>query len=423
MVGFLPNFFGIGETLPLLKIARSYIKKGGKVVIFSYGGRFKYLAKEVGCKIVKFKEYPWSKILTSVDREKIKEEKLFFIIYNEELITSFIEEEVKGFRQEGVKLLISSFNFSVNVSARILNIPSINLASGTVIPPYYRSGSVTFPENFENKFTKILPSFLKNQIARFVLLNNRLMVKDFNKIAKKYDVKPFKTFNEIILGDITFVCDDINFLGIQATKKFPEKNFIGPIYGGFFDKEEDKVDEDIKKHLERPGKSILLIMGTTRDKNLFRQIVETLNQTDYNIIIVYTTIDKNTLPKTKENILLKQFIKSPMLVHKMVDLSIIHGGRGTIYTAAYSGKPIIGIPMFIEHQYNIDNIVRNGAGIRVSQKFFKPQDLLNAINAIFSNYDNYLTNAQELATKLTKIKGEEKGAQRLVEIISEITKK
>ncbi|MHA1192994.1 MAG: glycosyltransferase, partial [Promethearchaeota archaeon] len=128
-------------------------------------------------------------------------------------------------------------------------------------------------------------------------------------------------------------------------------------------------------------------------------------------------------PKIKENILLKQFIKSPQIVNKMVDLAIIHGGRGTVYNVAYSGKPSIGIPTFIEQQYNIDCLVRNGAGLRISRKFFKPEKLLKAINTIFDNYDKYLKNAQELSKKLSGVTGEEKAVERITEIVDKKVKK
>lgn len=393
------------------------MKRGGKVIFFSHGGVHEHLAYEIGCKVIKLQKFTWEKIRENIDWEKFAFEELILKPYTKETINSFVEEEIEAFKKAGIKLLVSSFNLTGSISARALNIPLIVLVSGTSIPPFYKSGAVTFPENYENIFTKILPSSFKNQIARYILLNNKLLVKEFNEVAKKYNVRPFKTLNDILMGDHTFVCDDINFLGIQPTKDYPEGNFVGPIFGGLFEKKQDKVDDDIKKHLERPGKSILFMMGTTRDSRMFLKILDKLNQTDYNIIVVYTTIPEERLPKTNDNILLKKFIKTPILVNKMVDLTVIHGGRGTVYTTAYSGKPAIGIPYYSEHQYNIDNIVRNGAGLRVSMKFFKTQDLLNAINTIFSNYDSYLKNAQNLAAKLTSVPGEEKAAQRLIEII------
>jgi len=399
------------------------LDKGGKAIFFSHGGKTKQVTEELGCELVKLGKLPWSKVNEDLKNkgkfDKTPYEELLFAVYKKDLIKPFVEEEIEAFKNAGVDLIISSFNPTASISARALNIPLIVINSGTAIPPYYRQGPVTFPENYENVFTRILPKFIKNLITRWMLLNYKLMVKDFNKVAEKYGVKPFKNINDILNGDYTFVCDDINFLGIKPTKEFPMENFVGPISGGLLEKQKDTIDEDIKRHLNRPGKSILLMMGSNRNKKLYLNILEALNQTNYNVIAVYTTIKEDELPETKDNILLKKFIKSPKLVNKMVDLAIIHGGRGTVYTAAYSGKPIIGLPMYCEHQYNIDNMVNKGAGLRISKRFFKQEDLLKAIDTIFSNYETYLKNAQNLSKKLTTVPGEEKAAQRLFEIIEE----
>ena len=55
LIGFFPGFFDIGETYPLIKIAKHYQKMGGKVVVFSHGGEYEYLAKEQGFKIIRIK--------------------------------------------------------------------------------------------------------------------------------------------------------------------------------------------------------------------------------------------------------------------------------------------------------------------------------------------------------------------------------
>ena len=160
-------------------------------------------------------------------------------------------------------------------------------------------------------------------------------------------------------------------------------------------------------------------MGSTGEKKLFLDIVKTLASTSHNIIVVYTTIlQENELPNLGNNVLFKKFVKSPLTLSKYVDLTICHGGRGTIYTVAYSGKPAICLPMFIEHQYNIDSLVRHGCAIRISKRFFKSRELLNAIDTIFGNYDYYLNNSQKLERMLTKIPGEITGVKRLVELIN-----
>ena len=77
-------------------------------------------------------------------------------------------------------------------------------------------------------------------------------------------------------------------------------------------------------------------------------------------------------------------------------------GRGKVYTAAYSGKPVIGTLNITEQQYNLYCWIRNGIAIRLSKKYFRKIDFINAIDKIFANYDIYLQNAHNLANRLPK---------------------
>ncbi len=397
---------------------------GGKVVFFSRSRRYDYLTKEINGKLIKLKELSPLKVIEEFrkkvdDIEKIPYEKYIFALYNKDLISEYVEEEIITFRKAKVKIIVSTYNLSASISARVLKIPLIVLLSGTITSAYFRSGYASFPDNYENVITRIFPSKLKNLFAKWIYLNNKILVKDFNFVAKKYHIKPFQTLNDILTGDHTLVCDDINFLGIEPDDQYPLENFIGIITGGLIEKQISELDNDVKKHLERSGRSIFLTMGSSRDKPLFLEILDALNQTDYNVIAIYSTIDKEKLPKVRDNILLKKFLNQPIQVNKMVDLAIIHGGRGTVYNAAYSGKPVIGIPMYLEQQHNINNLLRRGVGLRLSKKFFKKEDFLNAIETIFSDYDKYLKNSQNLANSLEKKSGDKKASQRIIEIIKD----
>jgi UDP:flavonoid glycosyltransferase YjiC (YdhE family) len=247
-----------------------------------------------------------------------------------------------------------------------------------------------------------------------------MLVKDFNKIAKKYNVKSFRCLNDILLGDYTIVCDDIYYLGLKPTEEFPLENYVGPIISGGFSQEEQKIfDADVKNFLKKPGRSILFTMGSFGIKKLFLSILDALNKTDFNVIATYTKIlREEELPKLNDNILLKKFITNIKTLNQLVDLAIISGGRGTVYTAAFSGKPAIGIPLHIEQQYNIDTMVRYGNTIRLSKKYFTEKNLLSAIYKIFNNYNKYLKNAQLLKSKLPEPKGEENAAKRILEIVT-----
>jgi len=422
LIGFFPTFHSLGELLPQLKIAKKYLEMGGNAIFFSHGGAFEHLEKEIKCEVIKLKPFTYDDVINKYDLSKIKVEKQQILAYDIKTLEELVKDEIEAFKKTEVDLILSSFNPQAIISTRFLKIPLAVLISGTSTSIYYHSGLATFPENYENIFTKILPKSLKKYITSWMLLNNKTLVKNFNNVAKKYNIKPFKTINEILEGDYTLICDDINFLGIKPTKKFPSKNFVGPVSMGFSDKKVDKLDEDILEHLKRPGRSILFMMGSYPRRNQYMKILDMFNQTDYNVIVLSTVRSNIKLQNIKENILLKKYIKSPQIVNKMVDLAIIHGGRGTVYNAAYSGKPSIGIPDFIEQQYNIDCLVRNGAGLRISGKHFGVKELSKAIHTIFNNYEKYLKNAQRLSSKLNQDVTEKRAVKRLFEIFEEQSK-
>ena len=425
-VGSFTCFRTLGETVPGVKTAKKYLEMGGKLTFFSHGGEFEHLGEETGGKIVKLLPISYEEAVEKNNKRKIKYtfEKMAFECYNKKVIEDFVEEEIEEIKKHDIDLIVATFNPTVSISARVLNIPVIVLTSGTYGPIYFDSGYVTYPESYENSITRFVPSYIKNNIVSWLLKHNKMLVRDTNKVARKYKVKPFKNLNEIVLGDYTLLCDDINFIGLKPTKKYPKENFIGPIFGTDIHKDQnEEIPADIKAHLEKPGRSILVSMGTTVKHDLLLNIINTLNQTNYNIIVTCGRFDKSKWPEVNDNILLKVLIRQPLKINKMVDLAVIHGGRGTVYTSAYSGKPSVGIPMFVEQQYNLDTLVRNGVSIRGSRKFFKPEDFLKAIETIFNNYGTYYKNAQDLSAKLTREPGEVKAASRIIDIYNSLKQK
>jgi UDP:flavonoid glycosyltransferase YjiC (YdhE family) len=124
------------------------------------------------------------------------------------------------------------------------------------------------------------------------------------------------------------------------------------------------------------------------------------------------------IPGTALPALLKEFVPAE-IVNKMVDLAILHGGQGTFYTAAYSGRPVVGIPMQPEQQYNIDIQVRHGSAVRLSKRHFRGEALVEAIETILGDYEGYRTGAEALAQRLPVIDGAQRGAERIKAIAIE----
>ncbi|GEM_PF-826475 len=422
-VGFLPCFYSIGEALPVVNIAKEYTDMGGSAVFFSHGGKYEDLLEDFDADIIHLNDI-WERARIDSDEFFKKGHKFYKLVktlYTPENIRRCVDEEIKAFRETDIDMIVCSFNLSVTISAKVVNIPQVAVVSGTAIPPYYEEWA-TFVDNFKNVFTRMIPDSVMDRFIRWYLRNNKLLgVPSFNKVAPEYGVEKFRTYEDIYCGERSLVCDDLSYLNISPTHQFPEENFIGPIvYGDPLDFHPESVDEDVKDHIQREGRSIVVVMGSTGVKDIFLDMVDTLDKTSYNVIFAYTNLlSQDELPEVNENILFKEFV-SLADVSKMTDLAITHGGRGTVQTLAYSGKPAICVPMFIEHQYNVENMVRQGTTIKVPKKHFSTEDMMEGIEKIFGDYQRYLKNARRVKDRLPDELGEKKGARRIKEMAAEL---
>ena len=155
-IGFFPCFYSMGETIPLIKIAKSYMDLGGKAVFFSHWGEYEYLVEDIRCRVVRLNDILEG--LSGEGKEMFKGgsslSQTIIKIYSKQNTEKSVLEEINAFTNAGIDLIVSTFNLTCSISSRAAKIPSVVIASGTTIPPYYESGLLTFPDGMENFFTK-----------------------------------------------------------------------------------------------------------------------------------------------------------------------------------------------------------------------------------------------------------------------------
>ncbi len=330
------------------------------------------------------------------------------------LIEHVLAEE-RAYAKRGVSLVVTGFNVPCVLSARKAGIPLVYIIPGTALPAYFESGLATFPDTFENALTRLLPDRLKNRVTNWVALRSRVGTGAFRRVSRRFDLQPIPNMLSLWMGDYTLASDLREALDLPPEHDLPEEDYSGPLLA----KLGIPLEEDVRAHLERPGRSIYFAMGSSGNESLYLRALGALERTDYNVVAAYTTIlDEEKLPSVGENILLKKFVPAE-IVNKMVDLAILHGGQGTFYTAAYSGRPVIGIPMQPEQQYNIDILVRHGSAIRLSKRHFREEALLGAVETILGEYERYRSRAEALARRLPVVDGAQRGAERIKAIAIE----
>jgi len=416
LVGFFPVFYNLAETGRAVLIAKRYIELGGEAVFFSHGGEYEYLAKDLGCEVIRVHPIYTKEFIDRLWKASRLE--TLRNPYSTQDILDHVEGEISAYKKTSIKLIVSTNNTTCVISARVLKIPLIFVRSR------FNPQFTYYPEDAEILFTHILPEWLKLKILNWYFPHAKHYLPPFVKVAKKYHVTPPKTGHALTKGDYTFYTDFQQLANIKDDKHSPDEYYIGPI---FFDElikkniEKNEVvaqEEAIHKHLKRKGRSILISLGSSGTREMFIKMLELLNNTDYTVIGVFTSILKDDeLPAFNENILLRKFVPSLEKIFTLVDLAIIHGGQGTVYTAAYAGKPVIGFPMLLEQHSNLEMLARQGMAKIASRKSIE-KNLLPMIKDIFDNYDEYLTKAQSLSKRLPKPDGDRIAAHLIYQIIS-----
>jgi len=417
VVGFYPLFYNLAETGRAILVAKRFIELGGKAVFFSHGGKYEYLAKDLGYEIVQINPIYTEESITKIIKINRGEQK--GIAYGESFLREAVKEEIAAYKKTEVEMIVSFVNISCSISARAANIPLI------CVSPAPGNFYLRVPDNFENSFTRLIPQSLKVPVLNLCFNKSKKFLKPFNIVAREYHLRPFKSTMDVVYGDVTLGTNFLEFVNVFPNQQlFSDEDYVGiisleEVFSERFSEENaEAIEHDITQHLNKSEKSILLTMGSSGDKKFFLNILNALNKTNYRVIAIYASIlNKDELPSVNENILLMKFAPSIQKLHKMVDLTIMHGGQGTVYAAAYAGKPIIGFPMQFEQHLNLEKMVGHGLGFMLSRKYFREKHLFDAIKEIFGNYDIYLKNAQTLSKKLPKPEGDKNAARRIVEIL------
>ena len=419
-VGFFPLSYNLAEMGRAILVAKEYEALGGKTVFFSHGGRYEELAEKQGFDVKRvepFYDKETVEKIISVNRGERKG-----VPYDKNFLKKAVQEETRAFKETDVKMVVSFVNFTCSLSTRVAGLKHVDVSPGP--GTFYLS----MPDYYENFFTRFLPQKIKVRMLNwFFYKSGKKILKPFNDVAEENQTEKFKDLFDLIHGDITLVTNFSEFIDVFPNqKKFPDDNYVGVILleklfkKSFSKSMKQEIEKKIKKHLDSENKKILLTMGSSGDRKLYGQILRTLNETSYQTVALYGDIfDEDDLPTTGDNILLEKYVPSIKEVHKMVDLSITHGGQGTVYAAAYAGKPIIGFPMQFEQHLNLEKIVGHGSGLMLSKKFFKEEKLKKTIKKIFDNYDYFLKNAEKLAEKLPEPNGERNAALKIKKILQD----
>ena len=177
-------------------------------------------------------------------------------------------------------------------------------------------------------------------------------------------------------GDYNLLAEPEEFCELELP---PTYHYIGPLIGRL----DSPIPEDIL-NLPKDKPIIYFAMGSSGQPEVIAKIVEGFAGKPYRVIAPVKSLLRNLDVKVPSNVIVTDWLPAHK-VNPMADISVIHGGIGTVMTACLAGTPVVGVSMQPEQEFNIDCLVRKGFAIRIRRKRFTPEKLSSAIDRLLAD--------------------------------------
>ncbi|MEN8262655.1 MAG: nucleotide disphospho-sugar-binding domain-containing protein [Nitrospirota bacterium] len=377
IVVFAVAGYNLAETGRHIEIAKA-CKDLFEVIFISYGGKFESLIEEEGFMLKKMEPRLTERQLHHV-RKALSGETLNTVGYfTAKEMGPRVENEIKYFKEIKPACVLTGWCQSVMISARAANIPFVNVLHSTSITEYYEAGLQTWPDR--TYFPVFRWFFSEEQLSRWVsnlILKMKLPAKAFNNLAKKYGLKEFNNFIEVLEGDYTLLADIPEWVGLPKVR--PNIHYIGPL--------PLRLEREVPREISDMPKDkpiVYFAMGSSGKPRLIADIIEGFRDKPYRLIAPVESHIKDMNLEIPSNVIVTGFLPAHR-VNPMADISVIHGGQNTVMNACLSGTTIVGVGMHPEQQANLDACVRKGFAIRLSKKRVTASTVLDAIDKLLND--------------------------------------
>ncbi len=377
MLIFAVAGYNLAETGRHIEIARA-CKDLFKVVFISYGGKYESFIEEEGFTLKRMEPRLTKEQLHHV-RKALSGETLNTIGYfTAKEMTPRIESEIKLFKEMEPACVLTGWCQSVMISTRVAKVPFVNVLHSTSITEYYEAGLQSWPDRSNFRFLRWF--FSEEQLNRWIsnlVLKLKLPARPFNILAKKYGLRKFNNFIEVLEGDYTLLADIPEWVSLPRLR--PNLRFIGPLPF----RSNLEVPREVAE-MPRDKPIVYFAMGSSGKPQIIKAIIEGFKDKSYRVIAPVKAHIEGLDVKIPPNVIMTGFLPAHK-VNPMADISVIHGGQNTVMQACLSGTPIVGVGMHPEQQANLDACVRKGFAIRLNKCRITASAVITAIDKLLQD--------------------------------------
>ena len=356
---FAPAAFNLAETSRMLEIAKGIThhpvaSNAFEVQFISDGGDFEALIEKHGFALTRM-EPPLTKEkiehIARVDRgEK------FAPAFSDAEMIERVDHELDRLRELQPVAVVTGSYVTIPLTCRVLQIPLVWVIQSTWLEAFFRHGA-GLTDRVRSKLGRDVANWFIWVFINFWIRYGFLNA--VNRAAKHYGVPGYGSIFEFWRGDLTLVAGPPELSGATLP---PNHFFTGPL----IPREEFPMPPEVQ-HIRRDKPLIYFAMGSSGTPEIVARILEGFEGKPYRVIApIKFQIAQLAGVRVPPNVLVTDWLPA-LEVNQMADLAVIHGGIGTVLTAALAGKPVVGVGMQMEQVANLACLERLGFAIRVAK--------------------------------------------------------
>jgi UDP:flavonoid glycosyltransferase YjiC (YdhE family) len=406
---FAPETFNLAEVTRTLEIAR-VARRSFECVFSSYDARGQHHAfiEQAGFRIVRLKP-ALSDAHIELFWRKNRGESIAQDYFDDSELAARVESERALYRELGVRAVVTGFCLSTSLSARQANVPLVWINQTTWLSEYFRRFG-TWPDAIDTSLSRRLPGRVRDRLAAlaspftFWTLN-----RGFNRVARRLGIDPFAG-SSLLEGDQNLFAEPPDFSGLELPARLAGRHaFIGPLFGGL----PLEVPAAIRE-LPRDRPIVYFAMGSSGVEDLIADLIPAFRGQPYRVIAPVAPLLRRRRVEPPENVIVTDWIPAEK-VNPMADVSVVHGGIGTLLTACAAGTPIVAIPNGNpEQECNVQCLVRKGIAVHLHKRRITPEDVLAAIDRALGD-ERARASAREFQKSVLALNGPENAARLLEE--------
>jgi UDP:flavonoid glycosyltransferase YjiC (YdhE family) len=377
----------LAHTTRVLEVGRALRTRYGHDVVFCCDGPYSRLLTQAGFPV---------RPVYSVDREETlrlaRRAGACDLRWWQKVAEDSVRSDLEAIDDLTPDLVVGDLRMSLTTRARARGIPLVSVTNGAWTSRF--AEPITVPEGHisEKLLGKKLSSALFPVVKRLLIW---YWARGFDGVRKRLGLPKLATMYDLIEGDLTLLADLPEYFPIVSSPA--SFRYIGPIR--------------FREALPRPSwlssldpyrPTLYFTMGSSGDARFFSEAVRVFGDTEYQVLITTAGLPSEQFAQHR-NIFVEKLADGDSLMAAS-NMTITHGGNGTIYQALGQGVPVIGIPTMFDQEINLVRVEKLGAGKRLRLRDCQGETLKQTVEHILET-PSYLHAAQKLKRRIAQMDG------------------